>query len=216
MLKPHGSEANAMIQAIPEHISFDEFIQWYPDNSDRHYELHHGVIIEMPKPKGKHSLLAGDLAFILGTASRQATAESVISKECIVKAVDEESGYEPDVIVLDQPSLKNEPRWESSSVITLGKSVRLIAEVVSSNWRDDYFTKFGAYEALGIFEYWIVDYAAIGGRRFLGNPKQPTLTICTLVEGEYELNQFRGSDRILSSTFPELELTAEQVLQVRA
>jgi Uma2 family endonuclease len=67
--------------------------------------------------------------------------------------------------------------------------------------------KFGEYEALGIPEYWIADYAALGSRRFIGNPKQPTFTVCNLVDGEYEMQRFQGSDRILSPTFPGLTLT---------
>lgn len=54
-----------------------------------------------------------------------------------------------------------------SVVFTLGKSVRITVEVVSTNWPDDYLTKLGEYEVLGIQEYWIVDYAALGGRRFM-------------------------------------------------
>ena len=86
-------------------------------------------------------------------------------------------------------------------------------EVVSKNWRDDYFTKLGQYEAIVIPEYWIVDYAALGGRKFIGNPKQPTISIYWLVEGEYQLNQFRGSVRIISPTLTEVDLTAEQIFQ---
>jgi Uma2 family endonuclease len=48
-------------QAEPKLYSFDEFISWYPENSAVRYELHDGVIIEMPKPKGKHSNLTGSL-----------------------------------------------------------------------------------------------------------------------------------------------------------
>ena len=56
-----------------------------------------------------------------------------------------------------------------------------------------------------------MDYLAIGSRTFLGNPKQPTIFIYQLVEGEYQVQALRGSDRIISATFPELELTCEQV-----
>jgi Uma2 family endonuclease len=42
-----------MTQAIPKQVTFDEFITWYPENSESRYELHEGVIVEMPKPKGK-------------------------------------------------------------------------------------------------------------------------------------------------------------------
>lgn len=75
--------------------------------------------------------------------------------------------YKLDGIVLDIREIATEPRWEKSSVIENSKTIKLIIEVVSTNWRDDYHTKFAAYESLGIPEYWIVDYAALGGRRFL-------------------------------------------------
>jgi Uma2 family endonuclease len=84
--------------------------------------------------------------------------------------------------------------------------------VVSTNWRDDYHKKFADYEMLGVLEYWIADYLGLGGVRFIGSPKQPTLTICTLVDGEYQMRLFRGDDRIISPLFPDLELTAAQVL----
>jgi Uma2 family endonuclease len=202
-----------MIRAIEKPISFDEFIDWYPENSQVRYELRRGVIIEMPKPRGKHSDVAGFITIEAGILIRQLKAEYFIPKECIVR-VDEESAYEPDGIILDRREILNEPNWEKSSVIENGTTIKLIIEVVSTNWRDDYYVKFAAYEALGIREYWIVDYAALGGRRFLGNPKQPTLSVCELIDGEYQITQFRGSDRIISPTFPDLQLTAEQIFQV--
>jgi Uma2 family endonuclease len=200
-----------MIQALQPPITFDEFVEWLPETSECRYELHRGVIVEMPKPRGKHSKVSGNLAYDLGTAIRQANLPYFIPKECIVRSMDGNSAYEPDVIVLDEPALIDEPDWESSSIITLGKSIKIVVEVVSINWRDDYFTKFGEYEALGIQEYWIVDYAALGGRRFIGSPKQPTFTVCQLVDGEYELQQFRAGDRLLSPTFPNRALTVDQV-----
>jgi Uma2 family endonuclease len=200
-----------MIQALQRSITFDEFVEWLPETSECRYELHRGVIVEMPKPRGKHSKLSGNLAYDLGTAIRQANLPYFIPKECIVRSMDGNSAYEPDVIVLDESVLIDEPDWESGSIITLGKSIKIIVEVVSTNWRDDYFTKFGEYEALGIQEYWIVDYAALGGRRFIGNPKQPTFTVCQLVDGEYQLQQFRAGDRLLSTTFPDLALTVDRV-----
>lgn len=200
-----------MIQILQQPITFDEFIEWLPSVSECRYELHRGVIVEMPKPRGKHSKVSGNLAYDLGTAIRQANLPYFIPKECIVRSIDGNSGYEPDIIILDEPALIDEPDWESGSIITLGQSIKIIVEVVSSNWRDDYFMKLGEYEALGIPEYWIVDYAALGGRRFIGNPKQPTITIGQLVDGEYELQQFKLGDRLFSPTFPNLMLTVEQI-----
>jgi Uma2 family endonuclease len=64
------------------------------------------------------------------------------------QATDDQSGYEPDGIVLDRHALAQEPLWEKASVITLGTSVRLVIEVVSTNWQDDYLLKLGDYERL--------------------------------------------------------------------
>ena len=201
----------AVIDRAP--MSFDEFMDWYPENSENRYELRRGVIIEMPKPRGKHSRLAGDLAYELGTAFRQANQPYFIPKECIVK-ISNDTGYEPDIIVLDENEIANEPRWERESIITLGQSIKLVVEVVSTNWRDDYLVKLGDYEALGIQEYWIIDYLGIGGRRYIGSPKQPTLTVCTLAEGEYDLQQFREDALIVSHTFLEFPLTANQIFNL--
>lgn len=84
---------------------------------------------------------------------------------------------------------------------------------IKTVWRDDYHKKYADYELMGIPEYWIVDYAALGGREFIGKPKQPTVLVCCLEEGEYLINKFRGNDRIQSPTFPELNLTAEQIFR---
>lgn len=202
-----------MTQAIPKQVTFDEFIAWYPENSEYRYELHDGVIVQMPKPSGKHSEVAGFIGLKTGIEIERLNFPYFIPKECVVKADNDRSGYEPDIIILDRQAIKNEPRWEKDSTITQGSSVKLIVEVVSTNWQDDYLTKLAEYEKLGIPEYWIVDYLGLGGRRYIGNPKQPTLSVYELVEGEYSVKQFRGSDRIESPTFNELSLSAQQIFK---
>ena len=191
-------------------LSIDEFIDWYPEISENRYELRRGVIIERPKPKGKHSEIAGFVSKKLNNVIDQMQVPYFIPKECIIK-ISDDTGYEPDVVVVNRPSLANEDGWESSSVIEYGKSVKLAVEVVSTNWRDDYALKMSDYESIGIGEYWIVDYLGVGGRRYIGSPKQPTFTVCTLVEGEYEIQQFRGGDHIISPTFPKFPLTVNQI-----
>lgn len=200
-----------MIQALPNPVTFDEFIDWYPENSEHRYELHNGVIVEMPKPKGQHSEIAGFLAYKLNVVIDNQGLNCFIPKECVVKPFRDESGYEPDVIVCDRLSINKEPRWSASSIITMGSSVRLIVEVASNNWRNDYLLKAADYEEMGIPEYWIVDYLGLGGRRFIGNPKQPTISIYQLVDGEYQVSQFRGNTPIESPAFPDLNLTAAQI-----
>ncbi|WP_367267761.1 Uma2 family endonuclease [Okeania sp. SIO2C9] len=89
--------------------------------------------------------------------------------------------------------------------------MKLVIEVVSSNWSDDYALKLDAYEIMGIKEYWIVDYLGLGGRKFIGYPKQPTFTVNILENGEYKSTQFKDKQLIQSSIFPELKLTVEQI-----
>jgi Uma2 family endonuclease len=202
-----------MTQTLPKQVTFDEFIAWYPENSEHRYELHEGVIVQMPKPKGKHSEVAGFISGELFLEIRRLQLPYFIPKECIVKSDSDNSGYEPDVIVLDRKATLLEPRWERESIITMSQSVRLVIEVVSTNWQDDYLTKLRDYEALGIQEYWIVDYLGLGGRLHLGYPKHPTLSVHQLVDGEYEVQRFREVERIESYLFAELNLTAKQVFR---
>jgi Uma2 family endonuclease len=92
-----------------------------------------------------------------------------------------------------------------------GAPIRLVAEVVSTNWQDDDARKVEEYALLQIPEYWIVDFAGLGGTAFIGKPKQPTLTICHLVGEDYNRHRYGLRDTILSNTFPELRLSLENL-----
>ncbi|MDY6939827.1 MAG: Uma2 family endonuclease [Cyanobacteriota bacterium] len=203
-----------MVQSLTQLVTFKDFMAWYP-NGGGHYELHDGIVVEMPKPTGKHSNVTGFLIeeLILTIIEMGLRGIWTIPRESIVKSSNGKSGYEPDILVLDRDAMVTEPRWERESIVENAESVKLIVEVVSTNWRDDYFKKRADYEEMGIREYWIVDYAALGGRNFLGNPKEPTLFVYQLVEGEYQARQFRGNDAIISPTFPDFRPTAEQIFQ---
>jgi len=200
-----------MTQALPKIVTFDEFITWYPENSGVRYELHNGEIVEMSQPTGKHERIKGFSAAELTLEFRRLNLPYFIPNQAIVKPPERESGYFPDVLILNDAALVDEPFWEKSSTVTKGASIPLVIEVVSTNWRDDYYLKLADYEEMGIPEYWIVDYAALAARKFIGNPKQPTFSVYQLIDGEYQVSLFRGSDKIISPTFPELNLTAEQV-----
>lgn len=117
----------------------------------------------------------------------------------------------PDLSVIDREFWQSNP----SDYAPLQKPIQLALEVTSTNWDDDYIDKFSEYQSLGIPEYWIVDYLAIASREFLGNPKVPTVFVNLLDEnGKYQTNKFTGDDKIISRTFPELDLTAAQILNI--
>ncbi len=99
--------------------------------------------------------------------SRLKLVEGFIPRECIVK-VSDDTGYEPDVIVLDRKAVKSESLWEKASALENSATINLIVEVVSTNWQDDYEIKLVAYKWLGIPDYWIVDYEGLVGVRHLG------------------------------------------------
>lgn len=202
-----------MAQALRKLVTFNEFVAWYPETPQRRYELHDGVIVEMPPPTGDHEQVVGFLATKFTFEYSRLNLPYFIPKTAFVKPLESESAYSPDVLILNRPNLVNEPLWKTESTVSQAASIPLVVEIVSTNWRDDYLKKAADYEAVGIPEYWIVDYAALGGRRFIGNPKQPTISIYVLVEGEYQVTQFRGSDQLQSPTFPDLNLTAKAIFQ---
>jgi len=189
-------------------MTFDRFLEWKPEHA--RYELHQGTPVEM-QPTGDHEAIVEFLSTTLIRFAGDTGRSYRFPRQALIKVPDAETGYLPDVLVVDPAALANEPRWKKSATLIHGSSILLVIEVVSSNWRDDYAHKLVDYETLGIPEYWIVDYLGIGGTRYIGTPKQPTISVYRLVEDEYQVQQFRGGDRIVSPLFPDLTLSAEQV-----
>ncbi|MBC6433134.1 Uma2 family endonuclease [Nostoc sp. HG1] len=200
-----------MIQAIHKLVTFEDFAAWRPEGG--RYELHDGVIVEMAQPVGDHEDVIGFLALEISADIKRLNLPYFIPKTVLVKPFEGESAYSPDILIINRPNLVNELLWKKESTVSQAASIPLVIEVVSTNWRDDYYKKLADYEAINIPEYWIIDYAAYGARKFIGNPKLPTISIYELIDGEYQVTQFRGDTHIVSSTFPELNLTAEQIFQ---
>ncbi len=196
----------------PQPISFDEFLNLY--SGDNRYELIDGEVFDL-EPTGAHEEVA---ALITTKICVQIDAAElpwfVLQRGILRPANTAMTAFRPDVAVIDRSELPNEILWAEQSILTLGSSIKFIAEIVSSNWQNDYSRKVEDYAVLGIPEYWIVDYAGLGGTRHIGKPKQPTLSVCTLVNGDYEIQQLRGDRAIVSPTFPNLKLTADRVLSL--
>jgi Uma2 family endonuclease len=198
-----------MVHAIDQLITFDEFVAWHPE--DGRYELINGRVCEV-KPTGSHEQVGAYLNRRLLVEVDRQQLPYFLPKSCTVKPFSNQSGYSPDVVLVDQTKLAEEPRWQRESTLIYGVSMPLVIEVVSTNWRDDYQRKAADYEEMGIPEFWIADYLGLGGRRYIGVPKQPTFSVYQLVEGEYQVSLFRQADPIRSLTFPDLELTLDQIV----
>jgi Uma2 family endonuclease len=202
-----------ILQTLPKITTFAEFVDWLPENTGVRYELHNGNIIEMAQPIGEHEEVKGFLTIKLGGLIDRLDLPYLIPNQTLVRPEGKDSGYFPDLLVVNRANLHNEKLWKKESVLSQGASIPLVIEIVSTNWRDDYHLKYADFEEMGIPEYWIIDYAALGGRNFIGNPKQPTISVCNLVDGEYQVSKFQGGDHLISKTFAELNLTAAQIFQ---
>ncbi|MGL5938975.1 MAG: Uma2 family endonuclease [Waterburya sp.] len=200
-----------MVQSTINLITVDDFVKRYGD--DNRYELIDGELIDM-EPTGLHEQVAAFIGRKLNVEIDRQNAEYFIPFRCLIKLLGTETAFRPDVIVLDQTQLANEPLWQQEPVITMGTSIKLVVEIVSSNWQNDYARKVEDYAVLGIPEYWIVDYLGVGGREYIGKPKQPTITVCTLNGDEYQRRLFRNNDLLVSSVFPDLQLRAKQVFSL--
>lgn len=191
-------------------LTFEDFLAQYGDNS--RYELADGELVDM-EPTGPHETVGGKLATKIGIAITNAQFPWFIPRTCLIRPfADAITARRPDLVLLDETVLPNEPLWQQEPVITLGRSIKLVVEVVSTNWETDYARKVEEYALLGIPEYWIVDYRGLGGVAFIGRPKQPTFTVCQLSGDDYQLQQYRLGAAIASGILPNLQFRLNDIL----
>ncbi len=202
-----------MYAPLTPSLTFEEFLSW-DDGSGQTFELIKGIPVPLSEPNANHEDLIERLCTALETHCREQDLPYVSrqSKQVRLKVEpgEKETSRKADIVVFDKAEWQR-MKGRSSSAAAYVPPPGVI-EVVSNNWKDDYLTKLAEYEDLGILEYIIVDYAAFGGIRFIGSPKQPTITIYQLENGEYLSGKvFRGQDRIESRLFPNIPLTAEEI-----
>ena len=198
-----------MTTTTAKKLSFDEFLQQYPDGYGI-FELVDGEIVKV-EPIRAHKNVSRYLIKYFDRESDRLELNYVVDKDIIIKTSTsdgKERGRNPDVSVV------SEVEWNSNVSVyaALTKPIQLAVEVVSTNWEDDYIDKLAEYQRLGIAEYWIVDYLAIASRSYLGYPKVPTVSVYQLIDGEYKVQRFTENTLIISPTFGQLELTTEQLV----
>lgn len=190
-------------------LTFAKFLQNYPDGSGI-YELVNGEIVKVEATRA-HKNVARYLVQSFYRESERLGLDYIVDKDIVirtVKASGQEQGRNPDVGVVKASV------WNSNALGygALIEPIQLAVEVTSTNWEDYYVDKLDEYQRLGIAEYWIVDYLAIASRAYLGNPKVPTVFVYSLENDRYVVQSFRNNERIISKTFPELEITVEQIV----
>ncbi|MEM9904107.1 MAG: Uma2 family endonuclease [Cyanobacteria bacterium P01_D01_bin.44] len=200
----------------PSPMALETFLAW-DDGTETLYELIEGEPMPMSDPTADHEDVADNLCDLI---KRHCVDQGIpyIPKRSKLVLVGSRNGKDTarraDIVVFDAAEWN---RMKGASRSTMAYQVPpIVIEVVSTNWRDDYLTKLAEYEVIGVKEYWIVDYAALGGMRYIGYPKQATLSIYSMAAAQTEYgepSQFRGHDQIISSILPELTLSAQAVFR---
>ncbi|NJL19766.1 MAG: Uma2 family endonuclease [Leptolyngbyaceae cyanobacterium SM1_3_5] len=191
-----------MTQATQK-LTLEEYLA-YDDGTDTRYELVDGVLVEM----GAESSLNLDIAFFLGLCLAQMGVPRLHIGFKTLIAVDSTkvTAREPDLVVHSEAS-KRAVAAEKQAFLQHEMPVPLaVIEVVSpgkpgdQNYDRDYIEKPKEYAQRGIPEFWQID------------PARSVVSVLTLKGSSYKAKAFRGSDRIQSEQFKQLNLTADQIL----
>jgi Uma2 family endonuclease len=169
------------------------------DGNDKRYELVDGELVEMPPATGRHARTARFLFVQFLQEIQRLSSPWVPCYGDVGVRTALRRARIPDLVIITQ-----EQEQALLDILAVLQTPPLLAvEIVSErNSSTDYRYKRSEYAAMGIPEYWIVDYF------------QSKVTLLLLVDGLYEAQEFTGDQRIVSETFPELALTAAQVLGV--
>lgn len=190
-------------------LTVDEFLQLEDDQCM--YELVRGALIRMPEPSDLHEAIVQFLNVEFTIEARRAKLNYSLRQRnalLIPEAIDLKSARRPDLAVIDKPI-----RWRESEIEQGMRTVpHLIVEVASSNWSNDLIEKQEIYEAMGVPEYWIVDYRGLIPAKYCDRGKGKKVIVLRLLNGEYQRTEFINDELIPCQTFPDLVLTVDQIL----
>jgi len=187
----------------PVKLTFEQYLE-YDDGTNNRYELFNGEL-RLMAPESEEN--GWTVLWLRDVFVQFVNPRLVRPNQGELQVIGNPQNRYPDLVVLrEQHLLQTKKRL----TITLNMAPpQLVVEVVSpyrnqndENYRRDYVDKRLQYEQLGIPEYWIID------------PKAKVVTVLILVNGKYQATKFTGTQQIVSPTFPKLELTPAQVLQV--
>ena len=184
------------MQSLKKKYSFEEYLN-YQDHTDNKHELVNGELLTMPPASGIHALITMFLLNILSLEIAKINAEWQVFAGNIGVRTAENKSRIPDLAILTAQQCQ-EIRELTSAV--LNSPPRLVVEIVSpGNPEDDYRYKRSEYAVREIPEYWIID------------PQELKVSVLLLVDGFYEVTDFTNQQTIISQTFPQLQLTVNQV-----
>jgi Uma2 family endonuclease len=187
-----------------QRLTIEEFLT-YDDGTDTRYELVDGVLVEMGAESTINTLIAG---FLFATFLQLGIpAYQIGFKQWIAVSDSTATARDPDLIVHSEASFAA-IEGSSQAIVKAGMpNPLLVIEVVSpgdpgdDNYDRDYVEKPKEYATRGIPEFWQID------------PSRSVVAVLALKDGNYWSREFRGDSRVVSPTFPNLQLTADQILR---
>ena len=184
-------------------VTFADYLTSF-DGSDTKYELVDGELVAMSLATGKHGritkFLERDLdGEIERTGLPWIALQSLVGVSC-PRGLD--TVRIPDVVVMQRDDWQ--ALQEREAVIDFDLSAPLLViEVISPSTKNiDYRSKRTEYAARDIPEYWIID------------PLEAKVSVLINSDGWYDVTEFFNGDRIISPTFPELQLTPQTIFSI--
>ena len=171
-----------MTQTINRSITYEEYLA-LPDDGNR-YEIIEGELYMTPPPVAGHQYASGELFFALKTFLGKEKRGVIYYPpfEVHLPSSANRNVFQPDLTFI-----RTENKPKASATFFAGVP-DLVVEILSKSTRTvDLTTKYQAYEAGGIPEYWIVD------------PKGKTVTVHSLVEGKYDVHGEYAQDELITS-----------------
>jgi Uma2 family endonuclease len=196
-------------------LTFEEYLT-YEDGSDTRYELDRGELVAMGQARGQH----GEIMHFLEkrfNAEIERTGLNWVARQAAISVRVPQVGRRdtarcPDICVV--PRGQWEGLLKREAVIELDEDAPLlVAEVVSTGTEiTDHRKKRAEYNIVGIQTYMLVDWTDVDQNK---KPVDQRVTVLSLVEGLYNDAVYRGDEVVLIPTFPDLKLTADEIIKAR-
>ena len=185
-------------------VTFADYLTYF-DGSDTKHELVDGELVAMSLGTGLHGETI-DRTYQAINAEINRTAQPWIVRQGQIgvrcpRGIGLDTVRIPDVVVMQQDNWQ--ALQEREAVIDFDLSAPLLViEVISPPTKNiDYRAKRTEYAARDIPEYWIID------------PLESKVSVLINSDGWYDITEFFDSDRLISPTFPELQLTPQIILK---
>jgi Uma2 family endonuclease len=192
------------LRSVKDHrrMTLQEFLT-YDDGTDTRYELEDGVLIDMGT---EATINIKIVIFLIETFLKVVKRDRIGIKVMMEVRSRYATARDPDLVIHSEGSAAA-LEGLTEACLKYGDPNPLIAiEIVSpgsessKNFKRDYEWKPREYADRGIAELWQI------------NAKRDWVKVGTLTDGEYQFATYQGDDVVVSTTFPELKLTAAQVL----